>query len=171
MTDKTISRRRFFKIAGLALGGSVAACCGLGYAVSQVAPKNETAPVDTPSLTLGKDASMQKSILVAYATRTGSTIGVAAAIGETLAGRGYAVDVKPLSEKPDPAAYDAVILGSAVNGGKWLPEAVEFTRNYQQALHKAPLALFCVHIMNLGADETSRKNQLAYLESIQQCLR
>jgi len=166
MTDKTISRRRFFKIAGLALGGSVAACCGLGYAASQVAPRAETAPVNTPSLTFGKDASMQKSILVAYATRTGSTVGVAAAIAEILAERGYAVDVKPLSDNPDPAAYDAVILGSAVNGGKWLPEAVEFTRNHQQALGKAPLALFCVHIMNLGEDGTSRKNRLAYLNEI-----
>ena len=43
---------------------------------------------------------MNNRILVTYATRAGSTAEVAAAIAETLAARGYAVDVKPVKEKP-----------------------------------------------------------------------
>ena len=43
---------------------------------------------------------MDNRILVTYATRAGSTAEVAAAIAETLAARGYAVDVKPVKEKP-----------------------------------------------------------------------
>jgi menaquinone-dependent protoporphyrinogen oxidase len=166
MTEKTISRRKFLKIVGLTLGGSTLACCGLGYAASQAAPKPQSTHVETPSFTYGKDESMRKSILVAYATRTGSTVGVAAAIGESIAGRGYVVDVKPVNEDPDPAAYTAVIIGSAVNGGKWLPEAVEFVHKHQQTLSKSPVGLFCVHIMNLGDDKTSQKNRLAYLNEV-----
>jgi len=49
---------------------------------------------------------------------------VAEAIGRTLGERGYAVDVKPLRDKPSPGGYDAVVVGSAINGGAWLPEAI-----------------------------------------------
>lgn len=164
MTSKSISRRKFFKVTGLVLGGSAAACCGLGYAATQAAPKPESEPVETPSFTYGKEnLSMEKPILVTYATRTGSTTGVAAAIGETLSGRGYGVEVRPMLEKPDPGEYGAVILGSAVNGGKWLPEAVEYVKLYQPTLSQIPTAMFCVHILNRGDDETSRKNRQAYL--------
>lgn len=37
-------------------------------------------------------------ILVTYATRAGSAVGVAEAIGDTLSARGYSVDVKPIDE-------------------------------------------------------------------------
>ncbi len=167
MSANKISRRKFFKVVGFTLGGAMVACCGLGYAISQPAAKTKTEPVETPDFAFGTDqAKMNKRILVAYATRTGSTVGVAAAIGETLAGRGYAVDVKPINEAPDPGAYQAVIIGSAVNGGKWLPEAVEFVQRHQQSLRQSPLALFCVHILNLGDSETARKNRRAYLNDV-----
>lgn len=66
---------------------------------------------------------MNKRILVTYATHTGSTVDVAAAIGETLGARGFAVDVRPVKENPSVDGYQAVVMGSAVNGAKWLPEA------------------------------------------------
>lgn len=109
---------------------------------------------------------MDKRVLVAYATRTGSTVGVASAIGETLAARGFSVDVKPMKEDPSLDGYQSVILGSAVNGAKWLPEAVDYVRNHQVALNQVPVALFCVHCMNLGDDERFKKNRLAYLNEI-----
>lgn len=105
-------------------------------------------------------------VLVAYATRTGSTVGVAAAIGETIAGRGFAVDVKPIEENPALEGYDVVVLGSAVQGAQWLPEAVEYVKQHQEALNKAKAAFFCVHIMNLGDDDRSKKNRLAYLDAV-----
>jgi hypothetical protein len=59
---------------------------------------------------------MSERILVAYATRKGSTAEVATVIGQVLRTRGYEVDV--LSVTQDPAADDcvAVLIGSAVNG-------------------------------------------------------
>ena len=109
---------------------------------------------------------MNRRILVTYATRTGTTAGVAAAVGETLAARGFDVDVKPIVENPDPSGYEAVIIGSAINGGQWLPEAVTYISDNQQALRQVPVALFCVHIMNLGDDAASKKNRLAYLNAV-----
>jgi menaquinone-dependent protoporphyrinogen oxidase len=132
----------------------------------------DPAPVPvTPSLSYGKGGSMNKRILVTYATRTGSTVGVATAIGETLGGQGFAVDVKPMKENPSIDGYQAVLVGSAVNGAHWLPEAVEFVKQNQQSLNGVPVALFSVHIMNLGDDAKSRENRLAYLNEVRPLLK
>lgn len=165
-SPKTVSRRKFFKIAGLTAGGAAVACCGLSYAASQMAPAPEPTLIETPSYTYGKETNMIKRILVAYATKHGSTVQVASTIGEALSARGYAVDVKPIKENPSTEGYQAVIIGSAVNGANWLPEAVQYVKDHQQALNQAPLALFCVHAMNVGDDERSKKNRLAYLNTV-----
>jgi menaquinone-dependent protoporphyrinogen oxidase len=115
---------------------------------------------------MNKDKTMNKRILVTYATRAGSTVEVASAIGETLSKRGFSVDVKPAKENPSLDGYQAVIVGSAIRMGSWLPEAVDFIKNNQQELNNMPVALFTVHILNLGDDEQSRTNRLAYLNSV-----
>ncbi|MBK7316822.1 flavodoxin domain-containing protein [Candidatus Villigracilis affinis] len=69
---------------------------------------------------------MNNKILVTYASRFGSTEGVAKSIGKTLAENGAKVDVLPMRDVKDLSPYDAVVAGSAVNGGAWLPEAMQF---------------------------------------------
>jgi menaquinone-dependent protoporphyrinogen oxidase len=87
---------------------------------------------------------MPGKILVAYATRTGTTAGVAEAIGKTLADNGAQVDVLPMQEVKDLALYDAVVAGSAIQGGAWLPEAMQFMRANQATLRSKPFAAFLV---------------------------
>ena len=48
---------------------------------------------------------MSKQILVTYASRAGSTAGVAEAIGKTLAESGARVDVIPMNEVKDLSPY------------------------------------------------------------------
>mgnify|MGYP001816952809 CR=1 FL=1 len=109
---------------------------------------------------------MKERILIAYATYAGSTAQVAAALGETLCAYDVRVDVQPISGHPKIDGYQAVLIGSAVQHGNWLPEAAEFVKANQGELKRLPVALFCVHIQNLGDDETSRKNRLAYLDEV-----
>ncbi len=113
---------------------------------------------------------MTASILIAYATRFGSTEQVAEAIADTLRIEGLEVDLQPMQSVTSLDGYRAVLLGSAVNHGHWLPEAVEFVTTHQPALNGLPVALFSVHITNIGDDEKSRKARLAYLDEIRSLL-
>ncbi|MBI5953031.1 MAG: hypothetical protein HY865_15340 [Chloroflexi bacterium] len=79
---------------------------------------------------------MKPNFLVTYASNTGWTVGVAEAIGKTLAENGAKVDVLPMRAVKDLSPYDAVVAGSAVNGGAWLPEAVQFVRAHQAELKR-----------------------------------
>ena len=111
-----------------------------------------------------------KRILVTYATRAGSTSEVAASIGVTLSQRGFAVDVKPVKDNPTPTGYQAVIMGSAIRMGNWLPEAVDYIKKNSLALNGMPIALFTVHMLNTAEDETSRAARLAYLDAVRPLL-
>ena len=51
---------------------------------------------------------MNDKILVTYTSRFGATTGVAEAIGKTLSELGAQVDVRPMSEVTDLAAYQEV---------------------------------------------------------------
>ncbi len=100
---------------------------------------------------------MTKKILVAYSTTAGSTGGVAELIGKTLAEPGIAVDVCPVQSVLHLDSYDAVVLGSAIHGGKWLPEAVTFLQANQSRLNQVPTAFFLVGLMVNKKDEGGRK--------------
>ena len=87
---------------------------------------------------------MSKKVLVAYASRAGSTAGVAEVIGKTLTERGAIVDVKPVDAITNLSPYDAAVIGSAIRGGKWLPEGMQFIESHQSEFKKIPCAAFLV---------------------------
>lgn len=87
---------------------------------------------------------MSKKILVTYASRFGSTEGVANAIGKTLSENGMNVDVFPMREVKDLSAYEGVVAGSAINAGAWLPEALQFVQTHRAELAQKPFAVFLV---------------------------
>ena len=87
---------------------------------------------------------MTNKILVTYASRTGSTIGVAEAIGKTLSESGAQVDILPMQEVKDLSPYNAVVAGSAIQDRQWLPEAIQFVQIHRTALNQKPFAMFAV---------------------------
>jgi len=89
---------------------------------------------------------MNQPILVTYATRSGSTAGIAEAIARTLAECGELTEVRPMAEVKDLSPYRAVVAGSAIQGQKWLPEAMQFMKTHQKALSHKPFAAFLVCI-------------------------
>jgi menaquinone-dependent protoporphyrinogen oxidase len=87
---------------------------------------------------------MSQKFLVTYASRTGTTQGVAEAIAKTLTEGGASVDVKPMSAVSDLSAYSAVVAGSAIQASSLLPEVVDFVRVNQRVLSQKPFAFFLV---------------------------
>jgi menaquinone-dependent protoporphyrinogen oxidase len=87
---------------------------------------------------------MSDRILVTYASRAGSTAGVAEAIANTLIEGGAEVDLRSIQDVTDITPYRAVVAGSAIQGQKWLPEAMDFLRTFQAPLAQRPFAAFSV---------------------------
>jgi menaquinone-dependent protoporphyrinogen oxidase len=98
---------------------------------------------------------MNEKILITYASRAGSTAGVADAIGKTLADARIQAEVLPMQDVKDLSAYCAVIAGSAIRGSKWLPEAMQFLRVHQAELKQVPFAAFmvCITLAMPGAEK------------------
>ncbi len=92
-------------------------------------------------------------VLVAYATKGGSTAGIAQAIGEELGRMGFEPEIRPVDAVLDLRGYDAVILGSAVYVGKWRKEALRFGSGLAVELRQKPVWLFESGPTDTSADE------------------
>lgn len=154
-----ITRRELVKSGAIVAVGLAAG------ATTACSPKDAEKP-ETPTWRFGEGGAMGERVLVGYATKTGSTVGVAERIGRVLGERGFDVDVRPMTETKSLDGYDKVVLGSAVNGGVWLPEAVAFVESQGKSLKAMPVAAFCVHIMNAGDGEKETAKRLAYLDKV-----
>jgi menaquinone-dependent protoporphyrinogen oxidase len=81
-------------------------------------------------------------VLVGAASKHGSTEEIARAVGDALAERGLDVTVKPIEWITGVEGYDAVVLGSGVYAGRWLPAAKEFVGRNGAELRARDVWLF-----------------------------
>lgn len=81
-------------------------------------------------------------ILVAYASKHGSTKGIAEFIGQKLRENGVEVDVSDVKEVHDQEKYDAFVIGSALYMGHWMKEAKEFIAQNTKILSIRSVWLF-----------------------------
>ena len=87
---------------------------------------------------------MDMVVLVAYASRHGSTQEIAARIAGRLAGAGVAVELRRVDQVEMLDDYDAVVFGAPVYDQSWPPEANDFVAEYRKTLSARPLWLFSV---------------------------
>jgi menaquinone-dependent protoporphyrinogen oxidase len=90
-------------------------------------------------------------VLVAVASRHESTREIAAAIAEELQAAGFDVDQRNVEQAGELDDYGAVVLGSAVYVGNWLPEARRFVERHRAHLAEMPVWLFSSG--PIGADD------------------
>ena len=105
-------------------------------------------------------------ILVTYATRAGSTYEIAARVAEVLRAAEATVDVKPVMAVHELQGYDAVVVGSAIRMGRWLPEAVEFVKTNRETLSHIPTAYFVVSGLLRNDTVEMRRQVLAFLDPV-----
>lgn len=105
---------------------------------------------------------MSNKILVAYATRGGTTADVAEAIAVTLIENGGQAEVHPVQAVTTLEPYGAVVVGSAIQGKQWLPEAVQFVQTHRAELSHKPFAAFLVCLtLALNNEEWREKANVA----------
>jgi menaquinone-dependent protoporphyrinogen oxidase len=84
----------------------------------------------------------QERILVAYASRMGTTAEIASDIARTLREEGFEVDLLPVGGVRDLTPYRAVVLGSAVYATRWRKDAVRFLTRFRGPLTGRPVWIF-----------------------------
>lgn len=99
---------------------------------------------------------MPDSILVAYATRYGSTQQVAEAVASALRERGLAVDVQPMRNVENLARYGAVVLGAPLYIGRLQKDAQRFLAQHAGALAGRPVAVFALGPLSDPTEEDWR---------------
>ncbi len=96
----------------------------------------------------------QKPILLAYATRYGSTEEVAEAISAELRNTGLEVVHQPVQQVQSLDNFEAVVLGTAIYSTRWHPDVHQFLSQYQEALKLLPVAMFALG--PLSPDNTAK---------------
>lgn len=103
------------------------------------------------------------SILLAYASRFGSTQEVAETIAATLREGSLKVDLQPMQEVKSLDRYDAIVLGAAIYNAKWNADAHQFVMQHQDALSQLPVAIFTLG--PLSPSDAAKRNSRRQLDS------
>ena len=85
---------------------------------------------------------MERKVLVAYATKAGSTRELALAVAEELRRRGLMADAEPVGAARALDEYGAVIVCAALYVGRLHKDARRFLADRRETLAKLPVALF-----------------------------
>jgi menaquinone-dependent protoporphyrinogen oxidase len=106
-------------------------------------------------------------ILVAYASKHNSTAEIAREIGEVLRWQGtHSVDVMSAGKVTSISGYDAVVLGSAVYMGQWMPDAADFLKTFERQLADRPTWIFSSGPTSEG-DPTTLTDGWTFPETLQ----
>jgi len=109
------------------------------------------------------------TVLVAYASKHGSTEEVARFIADRLLERGHDAQARPVHEVADLTGVSAVVLGSAIYVGSWMKEATEFVAQHLETLASVPVWLFSVG--PLGTEVKDEEEQPKQLDELREALR
>ena len=155
----SVSRRDF-----VALSAGLIAAMSLGDMLG--AGDSHAAEIKFPEGRCGNDKNMKKIVLITYASKYGSSGGVADAIGKELCSKGMAADVVLIKNARNVSSYQGVVIGSAIYMGKWMSEAVYFVKKNKDSLRQVPVAYFLVCMTLSQPTEKKQAEVLSYMDPI-----
>jgi menaquinone-dependent protoporphyrinogen oxidase len=103
-----------------------------------------------------------QSILLAYASRYGSTQEVAETVAAALRAAGLEVEIQPMRQVKTLDHYNAVVLGAAIYNARWHPDAHQFLTQYREPLRQRPVAIFALG--PLSTSETAMQRSRSQLD-------
>jgi len=84
------------------------------------------------------------TVLVAYATKRGSTREVANDVARVIRESGLEIEIYPAREVKSLDRYSAVVLGGALYMGRWHKDARRLLKRMRHGLASLPLAVFAM---------------------------
>jgi menaquinone-dependent protoporphyrinogen oxidase len=107
---------------------------------------------------------MDTRILVAYATRSGSTAEIAQVIGKELTTAGFTANVAEIKTVSTLAGYTAVVIGGPLYMGSVDGAVGKFIGNNREHLQNLPVAAFVVGLAPKNPDPGASEAALAALK-------
>jgi menaquinone-dependent protoporphyrinogen oxidase len=109
---------------------------------------------------------MEKGVLIAYASKYGSTREVAQRIGDVFNEEGMAADVRDVKKVKKMDGYRAVILGGPILMNKLRPAVIKLAQKYRNFLQKVPVAYFSLGVTMKTDNLDSRVQSTRYLDDL-----
>ena len=91
-----------------------------------------------------RDPLLTRRILVAYASRNGSTAKIAKAVAQELSAAGCLVDVSEMNSVASLTGYSGVVIGAPLYMGDLVKDVAKFIRKFREPLAVLPVASFAV---------------------------
>ena len=99
---------------------------------------------------------MTCSILIAYATKNGSTREVADSLAAALREHDLDTATLPAAEVDDLSPYDGVVVGGSLYTGRWHPDALDFLKRHRSSLETLPVAVFAMGPRTMEAKDVAQ---------------
>ncbi len=106
---------------------------------------------------------MSSSILVAFASKYGSTQQVAETVAAELRNSGATVTLEKARDVKTLEGYSAIVLGAPIYSGAWHKDALNLLLRHRRELEKRPVAIFALGPTH--DDEEERKESRAMLKN------